>query len=139
MSEQSVSIQSLIPPYNGYGRGSSKGFFRDETAELNQISIPLDELDFEIDPEDAIGAAARMLDDIKPDWYSSVDLETLDMRDGKKCICGQNELNWGQVAFDFYASQGWKHPNVAVFSNPQWQELWEQEIRDRIGANGNVT
>lgn len=45
--------------------------------------------------------AASYLDVIKPGWADNVNLNTLDMGNCDRCVCGQNELDWGKVAVEY--------------------------------------
>jgi hypothetical protein len=39
--------------------------------------------------EKYVKAGAKLLDSHRPDWFKHIDLETLDMKDVRKCVLGQ--------------------------------------------------
>jgi hypothetical protein len=47
------------------------------------------EIGMELTPEQAVRNGAEWLDKVYPEWWSRVDLGTLNIDDGETCICGQ--------------------------------------------------
>jgi hypothetical protein len=77
-----------------------------------------------------VGAGAALLDDLVPDWYNTVDLETLNMYDPQLCVLGQvfGHYNDGNEALGLNGggsiSHGFVSPTV----------LWRREIQKRRAA-----
>jgi len=99
----------------------------------------------EREARDKVALGAKALDDLRPGWFREVDIKTLDMTDGAKCVLGQlydfygnglKELRWTDevaTAMGIYLCDGSEMMHrewIAKYA--ELQECWIGEISDRL-------
>ena len=100
---------------------------------------------------------ATYLDGVDPDWYRSVDPDTLALNDGQACVLGQlhgdyraglgraallnfssaPQLNLSPVAYGFQATLG-VDDDLEALDYAYLDEAWQAEVRQRQAADAAV-
>lgn len=93
----------------------------------------------------AVEAGSRWLDETRPGWYNSINLDTLDINFRSVCICGQLGLNsWTESEIFMDEERGFCCPSATslCISDEKLYEmyneltlLWKDTIRKRLAAN----
>ena len=75
--------------------------------------------------KEEIAAAARYMDNWKPDWWQNIDPLRLNLQKDCDCICGQNDLDWNIPRYAGFSG---------CFSARSNEPLWLEEIARRMPA-----
>lgn len=77
---------------------------------------------------------AKFLDQVYPEWYNVVDLETLDMRSVRFCVWGQcwKKDGWGFICRGARTifSEEWliEHGFLTFVGDPDITPFWKEEV-----------
>ena len=83
----------------------------------------------------AAANGAALLDEESPGWETLIELEYLDIEDGRKCILGQVYGNYshGKFALKLDARQAAEHGFLPNARPPQYvEEAWAEEVNARL-------
>lgn len=88
--------------------------------------------------------AAKRFDEIRPDWFTRINFETLDMNDCLNCILGQVfghydngiEVIFGQNDWDYYKYRNLEDAPFGYKTNIQ---LWKDEVNERKMSSNSLS
>jgi hypothetical protein len=94
--------------------------------------------DFKKLADEDVANAAILMDEVRPGWATKIDLATLNMGDGGRCVAGQAGLDWQTMNWKFSE----RHPSkttraedwhISPFSNSDGVVVaaWRREIEAR--------
>jgi hypothetical protein len=99
----------------------------------------------------AVTQGSRLLDRLIPEWWEKINIVTLDMYNGRRCILGQLYGNYGDGVGEVFSTlpgSVWKYPPEYGFDIRGDKNEWTDEIlarrsqpspRTRLTSTGDST